>query len=101
MGNEHRHIYEEVSVKNLENPLIKKQLEQQLYLVQTYMNITAIFLDLNMPKPCFILCNWSLDAILKAVYMKRHGSIFPPREFSLDTYWNLLKMSSLDIALQR
>ncbi|MNV57064.1 hypothetical protein D3C71_1493770 [compost metagenome] len=83
MGNERFRLYEEVSAINLENPLKMNRLKQQLHQVQTYMNITAIFLDLNRPKPCFILCNWSLDAILKAVYMKEHVSIFPPREFSL------------------
>ncbi|GIP22901.1 hypothetical protein [Paenibacillus sp. J22TS3] len=84
MGNELHFMYEEISVCHLDKPLIQKRLEQQRYLVQTYMNITAIFLDLNMPKPCFILSNWSLDAMLKAVYMKERGNVFPPRIFSLE-----------------
>lgn len=72
------------SVYWIENWETVKRLEQQLYLVQTYMNITALFLDFNMPKPCFILSNWSLDAMLKAVYMKVRGSVFPPHIFSLE-----------------
>ncbi|MNZ89401.1 hypothetical protein D3C78_1083250 [compost metagenome] len=58
-------------------------------LPQTYMNLIPIFLNQNLPKPCLILSNWSLETMFKAVYIKEKGSVFPPHTLSFEILFDL------------
>lgn len=79
-------VVDEVSVIRMYT-LIKHPINCTL--PQTYMNLIPTFLNQTLPKPCFILSNWSLEIMLKAVYIKERGSIFPPHTLSLEMLFDL------------
>ncbi|MNW55284.1 hypothetical protein D3C74_329350 [compost metagenome] len=63
-------------------------------LPQTYMNLIPIFLNQNLPKPCLILSNCSLEIMLKAIYIKEKGSSFPPHTLSSEILFDLTRNES-------
>lgn len=78
----------EVTAEKL-NILIKRPVGCRLS--QTYMNLTTMFLHHNLPKPCLILSDWSLETMLKALYIKERGSIFPPYHLPLEDLLDLTR----------
>ncbi|MNO24255.1 hypothetical protein D3C76_140710 [compost metagenome] len=88
-------MIEKVSVEKW-NTLIKRTVDCTL--PQTYMNLIPIFLNQNLPKPCLILSNWSLEIMLKAVYVNERGSTFPPHTLSIEILFDLTRNeASIDL----
>ncbi|MBA9087448.1 hypothetical protein FHR92_003933 [Fontibacillus solani] len=81
-------VVDDISVKRM-NILHKHPVDSTL--PQFYMNLIPIFLNQNLPKSCLILSNWSLEKMLKAVYIKERGSIFPPYTLSLEILVDLTR----------
>lgn len=63
-------------------------------LSQTYMNLTPIFLNHNLPKPCLILSDWSLEIMLKALYTQERESIFTPYNLPIEDLLDLTRNGS-------
>ncbi|SDF33278.1 hypothetical protein SAMN04488542_10947 [Fontibacillus panacisegetis] len=82
-------VINEISVERM-NILLKRPFGCNL--AQTYMNLIPIFQ--NLPKPCLILSNWSLEIMLKAAFMKERGSIFPPHTLSFEMLVDLTRTDS-------
>lgn len=61
---------------------------------QTYMNLTTMFLNHCLPKPCLILCDWALESMLKAIYVQERESIFSPFILTFEDLLDLLRYES-------
>ncbi|MNW42708.1 hypothetical protein D3C74_198880 [compost metagenome] len=81
-------VVDEISVKRM-NILHKRPVDS--ILPQFYMNLIPIFLNQNLPKPSLILSNWSLEIMLKSVYIKEKGSFFPPHTLSFEILVDLTR----------
>ncbi|MNN51527.1 hypothetical protein D3C81_1661680 [compost metagenome] len=81
-------VVDEISVERM-NILLKRPDDSTLS--QYFMNLILIFLNQNLPKPCLILSNWSLETMLKAVYIKERGSFFPLHTLSFEILVDLTR----------
>lgn len=61
---------------------------------QIYMNLTTVFLNHGLPKPCFILCNWAMESMLKMIYINERKSIFLPLVLTFEDLLILFRLES-------
>ncbi|TKH42884.1 hypothetical protein C1I60_15185 [Paenibacillus terrae] len=59
-------------------------------LAQYHMKLAKILQKHNQLQCCIILCDWALTSMLKALYMKEHNRLFPPKFLSMTDLLNLL-----------
>ncbi|AJS61189.1 hypothetical protein [Paenibacillus sp. IHBB 10380] len=78
----HHDQYRYTTVQNLHN------------LSQTFMNLTILFTNQNLLYTCIGLCDRALETMLKALYIKQKGSIYPPHILSLDDLYELISLES-------
>ncbi|MFM9276639.1 hypothetical protein [Paenibacillus jiagnxiensis] len=59
-----------------------------------HIKLSLIFCDHNQSLSSLILCDWALDSMLKALYIKENNKLFPEKSFSMEELIHLLHTES-------
>jgi hypothetical protein len=59
---------------------------------QSFMNLTILFINENSPYTCIRLCDRALTTMLKALYFKENGGMYPPRSIFSDDLYKLISI---------
>lgn len=67
-----------------------------------HLKLAAIMRNHNQFRACLILCDWTLASMIKALYIHKYHSVYPPKELTMNEILPLVHTdteSGLDIAL--